>query len=221
MNNSYAAMKKFWSVQGFDESELEPLKEALSVWSAAFPAQVAAQNAAEAARRSKDAARRTLEAEARPVTSFIQGFPKTTDADRATIGITVRDTGGMPVPPPTTRSQTLVRVGGCLTHTLRLSAAPRSKPDKSTWACRAAQGRFGRGSLAHADRCWPPANSPIIASLGNLAALAFLTMATKPMICADFRSGGGGKTAVYMTRWINTRGEKWPWSEIAPATVAA
>jgi len=31
MNNYYAAVKKFWSVQGFDESELEPLKEALSV----------------------------------------------------------------------------------------------------------------------------------------------------------------------------------------------
>jgi len=26
---------------------------------------------------------------------------------------------------------------------------------------------------------------------------------------------------VYMARWINTRGEKGPWSEIATATVAA
>jgi len=96
MNNYYAAAAKFWSVQRFDESELEPLKDALSAWSAAFPAHVAAQNAAEAARQSKDAARRTLEAEARPITSFIQGFPKTTDADRATIGITVRDSSGTP-----------------------------------------------------------------------------------------------------------------------------
>jgi len=53
-------------------------------------------------------------------------------------------------------------------------------------------------------------------------------MATKPSIRADFRSGKGGKTAVYMARpprricdWINTRGEKGPWSEIATATVAA
>ena len=90
MNNYYAAVEKFWVVQGFDESELKPLKEALSVWSAAFSAHVGAQAAAESARQSKDAAWRTLEAEARPVTSFIQGFPKTTDADRATIGITVR-----------------------------------------------------------------------------------------------------------------------------------
>ena len=52
-------------------------------------------------------------------------------------------------------------------------------------------------------------------------ALAFLTMATKPSIRADFRSGDGGKTAVYMARWVNTRDEKGPWSEIAMATVAA
>jgi len=104
-------------VQGFDESELKPLKEALSVWSAAFSAHVGAQAAAEAARQSKDAARRTLEAEARPVTSLIQGFPMTTDADHATIGITVRDVSGTPTPIPTTRPKTLVRVGGRLTHT--------------------------------------------------------------------------------------------------------
>jgi len=29
------------------------------------------------------------------------------------------------------------------------------------------------------------------------------------------------QTAVYMARWINTRGEKGPWMEIAMATVAA
>jgi len=112
VNNYYAAVEKFWSVQGFDESELKPLKEALSVWSAAFPAHVRAEDAAESVRQSKDAACRTLEAEARPITSFIQGFPKTTDADRATIGITVRDVSGTPTPIPTTRPQMLVRAGG-------------------------------------------------------------------------------------------------------------
>ena len=55
----------------------------------------------------------------------------------------------------------------------------------------------------------------------NPATLASLTMATKPSIRADFRSGDGGKTAVYMTRWVNTQGEKSPWSEIATATAAA
>jgi hypothetical protein len=49
----------------------------------------------------------------------------------------------------------------------------------------------------------------------------FLTMTTKPIFRAEFKAGEGGKTAVYMARWINTRGEKGPWSEITTATVAA
>ncbi len=40
-------------------------------------------------------------------------------------------------------------------------------------------------------------------------------------IRAEFKAGDGGETAVYMTRWVNTRGEKGPWSEIATATGAA
>ncbi len=53
------------------------------------------------------------------------------------------------------------------------------------------------------------------------AALTFLTMTTKPSFRAEFKSGEGGKTAVYMARWVNTRGEKGPWSEVTAATVAA
>ena len=46
-------------------------------------------------------------------------------------------------------------------------------------------------------------------------------MTTKPTFRAEFKPSEGGKTAVYMTRWVNTQGEKGPWSEIAMATVAA
>lgn len=53
------------------------------------------------------------------------------------------------------------------------------------------------------------------------AALTLVTMTTKPSFRADFKPGEGGKTAVYMARWVNTRGEKGPWSEITTATVAA
>lgn len=52
-------------------------------------------------------------------------------------------------------------------------------------------------------------------------ALTFLTMTTRPSFRAEFKVGDGGKTAVYMTRRVNTRGDKGPWSEITTATVAA
>ncbi|MFZ4576206.1 MAG: hypothetical protein ACOYN0_17615 [Phycisphaerales bacterium] len=55
------------------------------------------------------------------------------------------------------------------------------------------------------------------------AALTFLTMTTRPGFCAEFKASEGGKmgAAVSMARWINTWGEKGPWSEITTATVAA
>lgn len=50
------------------------------------------------------------------------------------------------------------------------------------------------------------------------AALTFLTMTTKPSFRADFKAGEGGKTSVYMARWVKTQGEKGPWSEVTRAT---
>jgi hypothetical protein len=46
-------------------------------------------------------------------------------------------------------------------------------------------------------------------------------MTTKPSLRAEYAAAAGGKTAVYMARWVNTRGEKGPWSEVTTATVAA
>lgn len=49
----------------------------------------------------------------------------------------------------------------------------------------------------------------------------FLTMAMRPSVTAEYRAADGGKTAVYMLRWVSTRGEEGPWSEVTTATVAA
>ncbi len=59
------------------------------------------------------------------------------------------------------------------------------------------------------------------------AALTSLTMTTRPSFRAEFKAGEGGTmfmgagAAVSMARWVNTRGEKGPWSEVTTATVAA
>jgi hypothetical protein len=51
--------------------------------------------------------------------------------------------------------------------------------------------------------------------------VSLLTMTIRASFRAEFKAGEGGKTAVCMARWINTRGEKGPWSEITTATMAA
>ena len=57
--------------------------------------------------------------------------------------------------------------------------------------------------------------------LGDPETFSFLTLTTRPSLRTEFKPQDGGKTAVYMLRWVSTRGEKGPWSEIATATVAA
>lgn len=207
-NHYYEAVKKFYDAQGFDPTDLKPLETALENWNKDYPAHVAAQQRAEGARQAKDAARAALEKEVRPVTNFVQGYPKTTNADRAEMGITVRDTSPTPAPAPSSRPLALVESGQRLTHQLRLV-------DESTPTRRARPaGVLGAEvwvKLVDADS--PAPTDP--------AALTFLTMTTKPSFRAEFKAGEGGKTAVYMARWVNTRGEKGPWSEITTATVAA
>lgn len=41
------------------------------------------------------------------------------------------------------------------------------------------------------------------------AVLSFLTLTARPTVRTDCRSADG-QTAVYMLRWVNTRGEKGP-----------
>jgi hypothetical protein len=82
--------------------------------------------------------------------------------------------------------------------------------------------RLGGGGNSESKR--KPAVRPACAFL-NMASdptnFTFLTMTTKPSFRATFKPAEEGKTAIYMARWVNTRGEKGPWSEVATATVAA
>ncbi len=203
-----AAVKKFYDDQGLDPNLLTPLNKALDAWNALYPAHVKARAAAEGARQAKDAARAALETQVRPVTNFVQAWGGTTDADRATIGISVRGGTALPSRVPTTRPRADVHAGQRLTHTLRLT-------DEATPTRRARP----RGVLG--AEVWVKLIDAGLPAPTDPAALAFLTMATRPSITAEYRAADGGKTAVYMLRWVSTRGEKGPWSEVTTATVAA
>lgn len=207
-NNYYAAVKKWWDAQGLDPTDLKPLETALAEWQKDYPAHVKAQAAAEGARQAKDVARAALEKEVRPITNFVQGYTKTTDADRATIGITVRDTSKTPSPTPTSAPVVQVESGQRLTHRLRFTdaAAPtrRGKPPGTIGA---------EVWLALTPTGQPPP------PLGD--SYKFLSVSSRGNLQTDFPSAEAGKTAYYALRWVSTRGEKGPWSEVTSATVAA
>ncbi len=204
----YDAVEKWWSVNGFDDSELEPLKDALALWAAAYPAHVAAQQRAEGARQAKDAARAALEKEVRPVTNFVQGYPKTTNADRAEMGITVRDTSPTPAPAPSSRPLALVESGQRLTHQLRLV-------DESTPTRRARPKGVQRAEVFVA------LTEPGLPAPANPGEYRYIGSVTRGETTLSFESDKGGLQAHYLSRWVSTSGANGPWSETASATVAA
>jgi hypothetical protein len=48
-----------------------------------------------------------------------------------------------------------------------------------------------------------------------------VAVAKKSTVRVEFEGADAGKNAYYMVRWVNSRGEKGPWSDTSSATVAA
>lgn len=214
-NHYYEAVEKFYNTQGLDPDLLIDLKKALDAWNATYAAHVTAQQRAEGARAAKQDARAALEAEIRPVTNFVQGYGKTTNADRATIGISIRGHGKTPAPTPTSAPVVRVDHGQRLLHRLRFT---------DEGAGGTAGGRRGRGGKppgtigAEVWLALTPTGQPA-PPLGD--SYRFLSVSSRGNLQADFTSEDAGKTAYYALRWVSTRGDKGPWSEVTSATVAA
>ena len=204
-NHYYESVKKWWETNGLNTSELKPLEQALSAWNADYPAHVAAQNAAQAAAGAKTMARRQLEPEARRIAAFVQSFLSTTNADRATLGISLRTPGRTPGRTPATRPRVSIESGQRLTHTLRLhdeaaqtrSAKPRGTLGAEVWM------KVGKE---------PPIDE---------SQLRFVNTATRSSFQVTFPSEAGRQTAYYWLRWVSPTGERGPWSQLAQATIAA
>ncbi|MBC8096333.1 MAG: hypothetical protein H7Y43_11015 [Akkermansiaceae bacterium] len=53
----------------------------------------------------------------------------------------------------------------------------------------------------------------------NPNAMAFLAIETRTPYRADFEAGDVGKTVYFAFRWLNTKGQPGPWSQIYSAVV--
>jgi hypothetical protein len=177
-------------------------------WNNAYPKHIAAQAAAQAATETKAEARAAFEKVAREAARAIQCYPATTDSDRATMGITVAKTGRTPTSTPTTKPIARVDLAQRLKHTLRFS-------DETT-PTRRARPAGAIGAEIRLTLVNPGQPTPT-----NPDALHYLTLATDGEAEAVFKSEDGGKTAVYMLRWVAPGGVVGPWSDVVTGTVAA
>jgi hypothetical protein len=189
---------------GLVAADMVPITAAQTTWTTAFPAHVAAANAAKAAKQTKDEARAAYVAAIRPLVRRLQASSVVTDAEKASLGITVAQTPS-PIGPPTTMPIVSIECGNRLQQTLRFvdSATPTKKAKPA--------GVLGV-EIWNKVGTTPPTGE---------TDLRFVAVDTSAPYVMSFDSADGGKTNYVWMRWVSPTGERGPWSEQAQATIAA
>lgn len=190
---------------GLVAGDMTPITTNQTAFSTAFNANITAQNAAEAARAAKDTTRTTLETVVRTLVRKIQGTPAVTNAQRQALGISERGTERTPVGVPDSSPILSVDTSERLMHTIGFadSKTPTTKAKP--------HGVVGCQIWIYIGAT--PSKIP--------SEYHFLITDRKTPYRYDFEGEDGGKTAHYMGRWENTKGETGPWSEIVSATIVA
>jgi len=185
-------------------AELAPVQGALDAWNDSYSNLMTAQAQAQAARTAKDGKRDDILEVLRPFVKIIQAKPAVTDEMRAALGITVRSTSRTAAGAPTTRPVVTVDTSQSLRHTItfvdELTPTSRAKPDGVSgceiWV------KVGDAPSGPSD-------------------LTYLALDTRSPYVAEYDDDDAGKIAHYRLRWLSTRGETGPWSQVVSGTITA
>lgn len=198
------------------------INDAATAWGPAYAEAIAARAAAEAATQNKQEARAAYEAALRPLIRQLQTLVEVTDADRASLGITIRAKATRSVPPPKSRPVAIVSAGERLTHALRL--VDEASPSRTARPRGAARAELFV-ALTAPNAPAPPLPSPTGAAGGSTGAdtgpYRYVGSVSDGATTLSFDAAKGGQQAHYIARWVNTAGTPGPWSDTASATVAA
>ena len=189
---------------GVTTGALAPITAARADWDTAYPAHVVADAAAQAATQTKKDARAAYEAALRPLIQQLQASTTVTDTQRQAMNIPVHATTRTAAAVPTTKPTATIDTSQRLAHTIdfRDAAAARSKAKpKGVLGC----------------ELWvflgdtPPADP---------SGYSFLALDTATPYLSTYPGAHAGKKASYLLRWVNTTGDKGPWSDVISATIA-
>src|SRR5205085_1849877 len=118
---------------GASPAEVTALQGVQTDWGAKYPASNTAFAASLAATQSKSDSRLAGEAFIRPFVGRLQSSPSVTDAQRQSLGVTVRSTTRTPVGPPNSKPVASIDTSQRLRHTIafvdELTPTSRAKPD--------------------------------------------------------------------------------------------
>ena len=192
INTNYLAL-------GLTAAENTSFQAAATAWGAAWTAFTTIDAAWQAAQVDKVKRRAVLEALARQLVQKIQSNPQVTDAQKGTLGVTIRKKTKTPVGVPAsmpvlTRADTSTR---CVLRLFFMDATtPESKARPP--GVKSCEIREQIGGVAPVD----PEGMP------------FLAIATRAPYVAEFTAEDVGQTVYFAFRWLNSRGQPGPWSQV-------
>lgn len=188
-----------------DSDEIKEFSRMLNAWDGHYAAAIEARDAARAATAVKDESRHTLEERIRQAAKRIQADVRISNHARAEAGLPIHKTRRTPVAVPKTSPIAQVITSDRLEHSIMFSDASTPTRKARPNGCTGAE-----IYVAIADHV------PQDPSEFRFAALA-----TRTPHVLKYKGEDGGKLAHYLLRWVNTKGETGPWSQVASATIPA
>ncbi|MBX3395393.1 MAG: hypothetical protein KF841_08490 [Phycisphaerae bacterium] len=190
---------------GLTAADMAPIDTAQTEWESAYPAHVTAVASAESARAAKDAARAGYVSLVRSLVRRLQASPQVNDAERAALGITIPDSNPSPIGPPATAPLGSIECSGRLRH--KIDFVDESTPTRKAKPL----GVLG-AEIWGAISDTPPTDP---------SQFIFRGLSTRAPLVVTYPGSDGGRMAWYWLRWVNSRGEKGPWSNPVNATINA
>jgi hypothetical protein len=175
-----------------------------ALWTTAFAKAANKQNRTAADVQAKDDARDAYENTLRKfIAQWLSNNTRVPNSERQRMGITVKTGTRTAAPVPGSSPVATIDFSTRLQHTIHFAdeATPRSK---------------AKPDGVHGCEVWAKvgAEAPKDAS-----EFAYLATDTATPYVATFDGADAGKTVWYMLRWVNTRGERGPWSSTFSAMV--
>jgi len=182
---------------GIDPSKVMGLESKQSIWNSTFSKASNKQNRTAAEVQAKRDALDDYKKEIRSfVAEFLANNSRVSDSDRTLMGLTVKSGTRTPAPVPTTSPLGTVDFSVRLQHTLHLSdqATPQSK---------------AKPAGMHGCEVWVKLGGE---APKDASELSYLGIATSFSYTTTYEGKQANIMAYYWLRWVNTRGERGPWS---------
>jgi hypothetical protein len=203
VNNFLAYTNANLATLGLVAADLTPVQSAATGFETNFAANNAAQASAQGARQKKDDSRGALVALVRPLARQLQAKGTVEDSHRQSLGLNIKSTSRTAAAAPATRPVATVDTSQRLRHVI-------SFVDEQTPGSRAKPAGVMGCEVWVKVGPTPPVDP---------SECRYLATDTATPYTAEYEGADAGKIAHYMLRWVNTRGERGPWSQTVSATI--